>query len=232
MKFRDDPRRFQSTVLAVPGYSSYQGRILTELFGSEMEPDVAVVFFGWNDHWLAYGVVDAQKAVRTSARRFDGLVRWTYHHFRLVQAANWLAASIAGSQNEPTDTTRVPIDAYRDNLSRIGTFFNESGVPVIFISAPTSHYKLGVPSYLMEEKFVRSAEEAVRLHREYNEVVRETARDGGSYLLDLESEFELLRAEDLERLFTNDGIHLSQSGLAVVAKRVYETISERVLQER
>ncbi len=49
--------------LALSGYSSHQGRVLAELYGETLEPDLAVIYFGWNDHWRAYQTIDSQKVV-------------------------------------------------------------------------------------------------------------------------------------------------------------------------
>ena len=51
-------RRFDAVSLAVPGYTSYQGRIVAERLAGQVDPDLAVIYYGWNDHWLAYGAVD------------------------------------------------------------------------------------------------------------------------------------------------------------------------------
>jgi hypothetical protein len=56
------------------------------------------------------------------------------------------------------------------------------------------------------------------MHRSYNEIVREIARRPGSYLLDLERDFD--SRQDLEAIFTRNGIHFTQAGLALVATRV------------
>jgi len=36
---------------AVPGYTSWQGRAWLKKQLLAMQPDVAVIYFGWNDHW-------------------------------------------------------------------------------------------------------------------------------------------------------------------------------------
>ena len=57
-------------------------------------------------------------------------------------------------------------------------------------------------------------EAAVRLHRQYNDIVREVSRSEGVDLLDLEGEMDAAYVEDLRSLFMRDGIHLTASGLA------------------
>ena len=58
--------------LSVEGYSSYQGRILTDRLGAVLEPDLVIVSFGWNDHWQAYGNPDAAKHIDMSANPIGG----------------------------------------------------------------------------------------------------------------------------------------------------------------
>ena len=93
-------------------------------------------------------------------------------------------------------------------------------VPVIFITAPTSFYRLGVHPWLIRHHFAHSEEDASRLHREYNQAVREEGRE----VLDLEALCEEL--PDLERLMLADGIHFRAAGLRWVAERVAEAIEE------
>lgn len=57
--------RFVETInLAVPGYSSHQGRILAERYAGSLGPDLVVIQFGWNDHWAAIGAPDAAKLIQ------------------------------------------------------------------------------------------------------------------------------------------------------------------------
>jgi hypothetical protein len=112
----------------------------------------------------------------------------------------------------------VPLDQYRGNLAHILEVFEVQGVPVVLITAPTSHYRLGVPDYLVELRFVEDKAAAVSLHRAYNQAVREVAQGAaeGVFLLDLEAAFEDLDDETLAEVFTEDGIHLTAQGKTLV----------------
>jgi len=219
---RNSPKQVEAITLALSGYSSHQGRVLAELYGETLEPDIAVVYFGWNDHWRAYGTIDSEKVVKgTRSVWANGLA--VARRFRIVQGIESLSASLSGS-NMPMDQVRVPIRQYQENLLKIQRVFEERRVPVVFIAAPTSHYRLGVPDYLVDLHFVADKTSSVQLHRSYNQVVREVAKSTGSYLLDLEQSFD--SRDDLEAIFTADGIHFTQEGLALVAKRVSDFIQE------
>ncbi|NIM96426.1 MAG: hypothetical protein GTO18_22225 [Anaerolineales bacterium] len=216
---------FESVSLAVSGYSSHQGRILTEKYGKELEPDLVVIYYGWNDHWLAYGATDSEKELNTS-KLTDLYI--TLHKFKLAQLLFSVSDSIGGANEVPLDNVRVPLDQYQENLSEITEFFANKGVPVLFITAPTSHYQLGVPEYLVDLSFVHDTETAIALHKEYNETVRLiTQRDGG-HLLDLEKDFDALPAEKLSGIFMDDGIHFTPNGQILVAERIVEFVQDLI----
>jgi len=219
---RNSSAEVEAITLALSGYSSHQGRVLAELYGEKLEPDVAVVYFGWNDHWRAYQTIDSQKVVQgTRSRWASGLA--VARRLRLVQGLESLSASFSGS-NVPMDEVRVPITQYQENLLKIQKTFEGRKVPVVFIAAPTSHYRLGVPDYLLDLNFISDKTSSVALHRSYNQVVREVAKATGSHLLDLEQNFD--SRGDLDAIFTPDGIHFTASGLALVARRVSDFLEE------
>ena len=64
---------FDSVTLAVAGYSSFQGRVIAERLAGGLEGDLALVYFGWNDHWLANGAPDV--GGRRTDDAVDGLRR-------------------------------------------------------------------------------------------------------------------------------------------------------------
>ena len=100
---------------------------------------------------------------------------------------------------------------------------------VVFVTAPTSYYRLGYrKSVGIETGLVGSAEEAIDLHRRYNEIVREVAADQGALLLDLEAEMNEL--EDIEDYFREDGIHFSkETGRLYVARRMADFLRSELL---
>jgi lysophospholipase L1-like esterase len=149
-----------------------------------------------------------------------------FERSRLVQATAWLLGRIGGA-GKPLDLPRVLPDEYRANLSAIAALFSARKVPVVFLTAPTTFYKLGVPPKLVDDRFAKSGDDAKRLHREYNAITREVAAASGARLLDLEKECE--DSPDLEKRFLKDGIHFSPEGRAWVAERIARFVRENVL---
>jgi lysophospholipase L1-like esterase len=213
----------EAVTFAIPGYSSHQGKKITELLGDKVEPDLVVVYFGWNDHWLAYGDIDSQKKSPNPKNELANKVQWFHNHSRILQFVNKAIVTLSNSDSGPLDETRVSVNEYSENLGYIGHFFVERNIPVIFITAPTSHYRHGVPDYLVALNFATDKESVIRLHRKYNEVVRDVAARTSGYLLDLESEINEMHG--IQEIFLSDGIHFTQHGLALVAFHLTQFIA-------
>lgn len=226
-QFKDSDLRFESIVLATSGFSSYQGKVTAELYGAKVDPDLVVVFFGWNDHWLARGSVDAEKIVSVHNGPIDDLIMWTYGRLRVLQFANWALTGRFSAARSGHGQQRVPANQYRENLIEINRILQSRNRPIVFITAPTAYYKLGVPEYITKKGFASDAMSAKSLHKNYNKIVREVAGKEGAYLLDLEP--QIGSSPDLRSIFTEDNIHFTQAGLSVVADALVDLIKTQIL---
>src|SRR5262249_22120165 len=159
-----------------------------------------------NDHWRAWGQVDAEKRIVMPEPVLRRAGRLVYERSRLLQWLRAQAARVAPA--EPLAEVRVPLADYGRNLMAIRAAFGAGKVPVVFRTAPTSHERIGVPDYLVSMKFAGRKDDVLTLHRAYNERVREVAAAAGAPLLDLER--ELASRADLAELFGADGIHLTE----------------------
>jgi lysophospholipase L1-like esterase len=204
--------------LAIYGYSSYQGRVLAEKYGEMLEPDLVVVEFGWNDHWLAYGEPDAEKQFHplspTKLLWHKALAR-----SRLLQGLAWMETHLTeGKKNPLPGGVRVSAEQYRENLTRIREIFEGKNIPVVFITAPSGWARLGAPEEIFARGFATHAESVTVLHAQYNQIVRETGGEG--YVLDLEKQIQGSSAEQLAQFFETDHIHPSKSGSQEIAQWV------------
>ncbi|MBN2385295.1 hypothetical protein JXQ70_20660 [bacterium] len=214
-----DRQRYESVVLALTGYSSHQGKVTARLYADKVDPDLAVIYYGWNDHWLAYGAIDSAQVVRDNRLRLFSY--GFYQKVRLLQAFRKGYHFII-SADKPLDQVRVQEQEYRQNLVDMALLFQKKGVPVLFVTAPTAHYQLGVPDYLIEKNFVKDKQTAVALHQQYNQIVREVAENTSSVLVDLEKEFN--SKENIADIFMEDGIHFTPVGSQAVATSLANTI--------
>jgi lysophospholipase L1-like esterase len=216
----------ESVIMAVAGYSSYQGRVMADMYAEKFDPDLAVVLFGWNDHWLACNAIDSE----AGGGRFNWLIRKVYLHSRLIQLAGRLAEPLMSDRKSRIiDRTRVPIDEYTANLDAIAMRCEKSAVPVLLVTSPTSHYRLTVPDYLVRDRYAYSRDSVIMLHKRYNKSVREVAENRDLYLLDLERIIDTRK--DIGELFSADGIHPNRRGIELIAEIIGQYIYQHILPD-
>jgi lysophospholipase L1-like esterase len=216
---------------ANPGYTSYQGKVIARDYLRELEPNLLVVSYGWNDRWLAYGSPDESKRIFVSKSRGSSLFSDIYARWRLLQYCRKALSPALGRANEPLDVPRVPLDQFSANLRAIAGTADSLGIPVIFATEPSAYPTLGVPEYVVQSKYAKSKEASLGLFREYNDAVRHVAREGNTWhLIDLDA--LMSSRPEVRKLFMDDGIHYSRSGMAVVADIEARYISEHFLAPR
>lgn len=220
-------RTYECVSLAVAGYSSHQGKVLVDLYGHSLEPDAAVILFGWNDHYLAYGAPDARKQIPAGSR----LAPAFSHQLKLAQWVLFQTHRLRRTLPQPSESLRVSPQEYRDNLRYMGLSFLRRGLPVIYLTSPTSH-AMGVPDYLVDKGFARTKDRVASLHRHYNTIVREVSGELGAVVVDLEALVDSLPPPRVLSLFMRDGIHLTSTGLAVVATQVARALCETLENPR
>ncbi len=212
---------------AMPGYTSYQGKVVIRLYMDEVDPDLVVASFGWNDRWLAYGTVDEEKKVEISNGIAGRALRAVYAKWRLLQFLRRLLSPVLGHV-EPLDSSRVPLDQFRANFREIGDACTVKGIPVVFVTEPSSHTALGVPDYVVESKYAKSKQASIDLYRDYNEAIRDIAGEReGWHLIDLDA--AMSGRADVGELFMGDGLHFSERGLALAAEIESRYIEEHIL---
>ena len=212
---------------AAPGYSSYQGKVLARTCLTELTPDLLVVSFGWNDRWLAYGASDESKKMTVKRSAAAEFMNTLYNRWRLLQLFRRALSPVLGNPT-PLEVSRVPADQFRKNLEEIASDAGKLGIPVIFATEPSSHPSIGVPDDVVTSGFAKSKETSLALFREYNDVVRDVAREQGSgHLIDLDA--LMSSRSDVRQLFMGDGIRYSRPGMAVVADIEARFIAEHVL---
>jgi lysophospholipase L1-like esterase len=211
--------------LGLVGYSSYQGLVLARRWVEPLAPDLGVITFGWNDHWLAFGRSDAEKAAALF-KPYHQLPRlWS-----ISRVAQWVIRAASIRNTVPTGKLRVSPEEYRANLIGIGEQFERAGSAVLLVTSPTSFATRGVPAKFVEEGFATSKDRALTLHRQYNQVVREVAELRGWYLADLAAAAAEL--SEPSEVFMQDGVHFTEPGVRWVASLLADAILQQFLRER
>ena len=187
--------------LAAGGWTSEQGLAQLRRDIVPLGPRVIVVYYGWNDHWMALGPTDPELR---QARRFLSLSA----HSRLMQLAlevrMGLAARHASTEN------RVPVERYVQNLEAIAATAKRAGIVPVLVTAPSNHVSGHEPAYLLR-RHVRALADVVPLHNQYVQATRDAAKASGSVLCDAVAAFEALPLPR-EQYFQKDGIHFTPAG--------------------
>jgi lysophospholipase L1-like esterase len=120
--------------MAVPGYTSHQGLAWLTRDIDELQPDVVIVSFGWNDASMSDN--PDREAIRTDW--YPVTVRWLIDHSQaLAHATSWLR-----NRNSPTTKSqrrpqpRVSEDEYVANIKSIVQMAQSHQAKVIVIGAP------------------------------------------------------------------------------------------------
>lgn len=215
---------FECLVFSVAGYSSFQGKKLVEKYTKALEADLALVCYGWNDHWLTFNNKDDEYYAGNKSY----IANMITHHSKILQLARKLTAPLFKTdQKKSSDIVRVPLNKYRDNIYDITEELKNCGTKSILLTAPTSYYYSGVPDYIVNSGLAVDKNSAITKHREYNEAVRNIAKNQKTYLLD--SEEIICQLKNPDSLFLEDGIHFSSSGLDYMASLIYSFLIENQL---
>ncbi|MFT5784455.1 MAG: lysophospholipase L1-like esterase [Candidatus Krumholzibacteriia bacterium] len=184
---------------AVPGYTSWQGKVWLQKQLLAMRPDVAVIYFGWNDHWRSTGIADVDYAEQQKPGSLKLL--------RLLQ-------------DSPEESPlRVSLAQYKSNLSSMVADLNAQGTRVILVAAP-SHLTAEARRLLVTTGYMLPTDNAVTLHRDYLMVVKQVADDTDAVMLNASGLFARLDAPT--QLIMRDGIHLTDRGHQVMASVLAE----------
>ena len=230
------PGRFEVLNLGVPGYTAFQGRRLLETRGERLDPDVVIIYFGWNDHLLALGREDAAQQVGSSG---VVSVRNTLVRSRVYQGMSWLAAALrSGGTRTPLlmdeagePLRRVGTTAFQQELRRMIELTRSLGATPVLCTYPTAFQVLAdmniePPPWLTDTHVGPGASlaDALEVQARYNDLVRATGSDLQVPVVDLAAVFA---GGDLRRLFDapdGDLIHPDDEGYDLATAQIYQAL--------
>ena len=120
----------------IPGYSSYQGKILWSEKIAALKPDVVIVSYGFNDRRT---VPDAEWQDGEAFFRRDAKAQSRMEFFRKSYLCRWLLQIFNLDENIPKIegyTVRVEKEKYLANLADIAGEVRTSGAKVLFLGIP------------------------------------------------------------------------------------------------
>lgn len=199
-------RPLQLANLACSGWSSYSGLQQLQQDVLDLKPKVLAIYFGWNDHWVGYGVDDK------TAGELASSVLVNTQSLRVVQMlTRGMVAHERANADDGARPLRVSLPDFRANIEAMVDLALENGIEPVLITAPTAHRKGEEPEYL-RGRWIENLEDLVPLHQSYVEVVREVATARNVALCDLALLFEQMPREKMVPLLMEDGIHFTPEG--------------------
>ena len=228
--------QWEALNLGVHGYSSLQGLRLFQRMGPLLKPDVATIFFGWNDHWLATASDQSQMAVRMSP--------WLGHLYSLIRGkrifafpATILNPSLRWKAGPGDRGPRVPPENYRAALVQLVGSIRAAGAVPVLLTAPRRKQS----TELIKKCYAWSTIAAEQIHDRYVDITRDVARQQTVTLLDLAA---LFAGPECDGYFAPDGIHFDlypkeqaihqtvpphwQPGLNRVAAELHHTLQQMI----
>lgn len=216
-------RRLSWGNVGVAGWSSHQGRVQLKRDVLPLAPKVVTIYFGWNDHWIGFGIEDKEVAEVQGGVAVRGL-----EHLRVLQLVT--KARVALRSDEAAYPNRVSRQDFAANLRAMVATARRGGIVPMLITAPSSHVEGREPEELVG-RFLRTAEELVPMHRDYVETVRAVADETSARLCDVAAHFADQPREVLERWMMADGIHLTAEGDRALAEAIYDCFDRASLIE-
>lgn len=201
----------------VPGYSSHQGKIYFADELIKLKPDMVLIMFGWNDHFVAGG------SIRDSQQKMaGGIVLWFQNTLNRLHSYRYLRKLILSSTakgqparlDDTESTRRVTADEFYDNLKEIIATARQNDIEPILLVPPAAS---------VENYFGGGYSPLHVLHQRYQEQVRKAAVYLQTPIVDLQSVFDVHRNlfDDAEA----DPIHFNEKGHRVAAKAIAEVIA-------
>jgi lysophospholipase L1-like esterase len=213
--------RWTGVNLGTAGWSTYQGLRQLRRDVLPLRPRVATIYFGWNDHWIGFGLPDEEVA-RLLHRTGAG-----WQGVRLVQLAE--KADVAAHRS--ADNRRVPLPEFRRNLHAMVRLAKSHGIEPVLLTAPSSHVPGGEPREL-QGRWLKRLGDLVPLHQAYVTAVRDVAREDGVVVCDLARDCESLPAEPRRASFLKDGIHLTRRGAKRAASLLADCLGSSGILDR
>ena len=195
-----------------------------------MRPWAVTIYYGWNDHWLHYGLED--KMIGEVYRNHPPLLLELSPHIRTATLINNLIFAFKFPLlNSTRGPARVSLSDFSANLRQMVQIARDNGIIPILLTAPSSHRKGKEPRYLTR-RWLNDLDDLIPLHRQYVQAVRNVASQQQAPLIDLYAEFNRLPQEDVDRSFMKDGIHLTKEANEKIAKMIYAYLVDTGLYGR
>ncbi len=206
----------------IPGYTSYQGRLLFANELISLKPDLVLIMYAWNDHWPAgRDISDSQQqSPSTVVLRLQN----TFSKLKLYQLLRKVVLSTTERQrripiDDLTHERRVPRQEFIDNLGAIIQLARDSGATPVLLVPP-----IASSDSVSREKW----QQLIFLHGLYETDIRRTSERLEAPLVDLQVKFDM--HDDLFDEPGSDPIHFNEKGHRIAAEAIAEIALPLVIE--
>ena len=214
---------FQVYNFGVPGYSSWQGKRLLKEVIDQYHPDLVVIFYGWNDLWLARGFSDEEQSPKPEVAITK--LRDQLSKLRTYQLLNKaVAAAQLKTKKNQADKFRVSTDKYQSNIDEMVRLAQASGAKVVVATRPAGFGLAPLPDFFEYLGFTKDDKNLESIHDRYNQSARRAAQDNGAALLDLDLIFRERGVKNFFDKPDKDIIHPNRAGLELIAESAAQAI--------
>ncbi|MFA6447467.1 MAG: SGNH/GDSL hydrolase family protein [Patescibacteria group bacterium] len=238
-KYQEDVEVFN---FGVNGFSTLQGGALMRGIVSKVHPDIAIIYFGWNDMARIVGWFD-----------YDQKIRWInsfWHHFAtfrtFIRLTDGLFQNLRYSRRIGSifDTcflkNALTPEQVEVNLKSMVQSAHRNGIQLIFVTTPYGQQGREAASlrYARADKKARrdltatSAYYAYQITK-YNEILKKIANESKTSVIDLASVFDSFPPDKLESCFhPGDAAHPNEKGCQLIATLMADFIDDGWRQQR
>ena len=199
-------RRVEVFNASVPGYTSHQGLTWLRRQLLAYNPDLVVVYLGWNDHWRSTRMTDREYAAFLSP--------WQLRLLSLFK------------RRTDSPPLRVSLEDFQENLLKIADLVESRGGQTLLVTGPEHITDVG-RQRLVSDRYLQPMDDPIQLHQNYMNVVRGLSNRTNIKIFDAEDIFKLLGEPQL--LLHLDGIHPTDLGHAVLGAQLADYIASHYL---
>ncbi|MEW5995137.1 MAG: SGNH/GDSL hydrolase family protein, partial [Candidatus Zixiibacteriota bacterium] len=204
----------------IPGYSSWQGKLFLQRELIDLQPDILLICYAWNDHWAAANqIADKDQQLPPQAILAVQNFLSRFHSYRLLKKL--LLSAVEKNPDSLFDRSapvyRVGLEDFALNLREMCRFARSHNVRPYLMTSPIASLHIYFPP--------GSRSLIHRYHQKYNDVIWEVAKSEGVGLIDLAAEFD--RHYDLYDDARWDLKHYNAKGHLAAARLIAATLTGR-----
>ena len=198
----------------IPDYSSYQGLILLDKRILELNPDIIIIAYGWNDLRTIYQLPDKKQGINPYCFFADKMLNKSKIYQALNKSISSLETLIVKNKkaNRKSVHRVSPLD-FKKNLESMIKMARSSGIKVFLLTQPPAEVKEPTKDFI--KKILKD-----RIL--YNTIIRTVSRQLQVHLIDMEAIFKDRKDERLFDYQKKDIIHPNLEGLKLTAYEIYK----------